>query len=154
MGSHSLLQGIFPTQGLSPGLPHCRRILLPSEPPGKPKNTGVGSPSLLQGIFPTQESNQGLLHSLPAELPGKPNMDFTRLKSRCRQGCCFWGFQKRLSFFAFSTFYRLPAFLGLWLLPPSAKPAASTISLSLTLTFLPPFVICKLHSLLFNLSLV
>ena len=34
---------------------------LPSEPPGKPKNTGVGSLSLLQGIFPTQESNQGLL---------------------------------------------------------------------------------------------
>ena len=28
-----------------------------SEPPGKPKNTGVGSLSLLQGIFPTQESN-------------------------------------------------------------------------------------------------
>ena len=27
---------------------------LPSEPPGKPKNTGVGSLSLLQWIFPTQ----------------------------------------------------------------------------------------------------
>ena len=25
--SCSLLQGIFPTQGLNPGLPHCRRIL-------------------------------------------------------------------------------------------------------------------------------
>ena len=36
---------------------------LPSEPPGKPKNTGVGSLSLLQGIFPTQESNRTLLHS-------------------------------------------------------------------------------------------
>ena len=24
---HALLQGIFPTQGLNPGLPHCRRIL-------------------------------------------------------------------------------------------------------------------------------
>ena len=33
-----------------------------AEPPGKPKNTGVGSLSLLQGIFPTQESNWGLLH--------------------------------------------------------------------------------------------
>ena len=32
------------------------------QPPGKPKNTGVGSLSLLQGIFPTQGSNQGLLH--------------------------------------------------------------------------------------------
>ena len=30
---------------------------LPAEPPGKPKNTGVGSLSLLQWIFPTQKSN-------------------------------------------------------------------------------------------------
>ena len=35
---------------------------LPAEPPGKPKNTGVGSLSLLQRIFLTQESNWGLLH--------------------------------------------------------------------------------------------
>ena len=27
VGSLSLLQGIFPTQGLNPGLPHCKRIL-------------------------------------------------------------------------------------------------------------------------------
>ena len=27
MGSHSLFQGIFPTQGLNPGLLHCRWIL-------------------------------------------------------------------------------------------------------------------------------
>ena len=62
VGSLSLLQGIFPTQGLNPGLPHCRRIFLPAEPQGKSKNTGVGSLSLLQQIFPTQESNWGLLH--------------------------------------------------------------------------------------------
>ena len=28
-------RGIFPTQGSNPGLPHCRQMLLPSEPPGK-----------------------------------------------------------------------------------------------------------------------
>ena len=27
MGSHSFLQGTFQTQGLHPGLPHCRWIL-------------------------------------------------------------------------------------------------------------------------------
>ena len=27
VGSHALFQGTFPTQGLNPGLPHCRRIL-------------------------------------------------------------------------------------------------------------------------------
>ena len=26
-GCHALLQGIFPTQGSNPGLPHCRQIL-------------------------------------------------------------------------------------------------------------------------------
>ena len=33
-----------------------------SQPPGKPKNTGVGRLYPLQGIFSTQESNWGLLH--------------------------------------------------------------------------------------------
>ena len=36
-GCHFLLQGIFPNQGLNPGLSHCRQKLLPSEPPGKSK---------------------------------------------------------------------------------------------------------------------
>ena len=35
MGCYFLLQEIFPTQGLNPGLLHCRQMLLPSEPPGK-----------------------------------------------------------------------------------------------------------------------
>ena len=61
VSSLSLLQGIFPTQGLNPGLPH-QVDSLPAESQGKPKNTGVGSLSLLQQIFLTQESNQGLLH--------------------------------------------------------------------------------------------
>ena len=55
--------GIVPTEELNSGLPHHRQTdSLPAEPPGKPKNTGVGSLSLLQGIFLTQESNWGLLH--------------------------------------------------------------------------------------------
>ena len=60
VGSLSLLQGIFPTQGSNPGLPHCRWILYLLSHKGS-KNTGVGSLSLFQWIFPTQESNQGLL---------------------------------------------------------------------------------------------
>ena len=34
--SHSLLQGMLTTQGSNLGPLHCRQILLPSEPPGKP----------------------------------------------------------------------------------------------------------------------
>ena len=48
--------------GIELGSPELQVDSSPAEPPGKPKNTGVGSLSLLQGIFPTQESNQGLLH--------------------------------------------------------------------------------------------
>ena len=48
--------------GIKPRSPALQADFLPSEPPGKPKNTEVGSLSLLQGIFPTQESNWGLLH--------------------------------------------------------------------------------------------
>ena len=36
VGSLSLLQGIFPTQGLNPGLPHCRRILYQLSHKGSP----------------------------------------------------------------------------------------------------------------------
>ena len=35
MGCHAAIQGIFPTQGSNPGLPHCRRTV-PSKPPGNP----------------------------------------------------------------------------------------------------------------------
>ena len=59
--SLSLLQGIFPTQVLNPGLLHCRWILYKLSHKGKPSNSGMGRLSLLQWVLPTQESNQGLL---------------------------------------------------------------------------------------------
>ena len=37
VGSLSLLQGIFPTQGSNPGLLHCRQILYQLSQTGKPK---------------------------------------------------------------------------------------------------------------------
>ena len=37
MGSLSLLQGIFPTQGWKPGLPHCRRVLYQLSHNGSPR---------------------------------------------------------------------------------------------------------------------
>ena len=48
--------------GIEPRSPALQADSLPAEPPGKPKNTGVGSLSLLQWVFPTQELNQGVLH--------------------------------------------------------------------------------------------
>ena len=37
VGGHALLQGIFPTQGQNPGLPHCRRILYCLSHQGSPR---------------------------------------------------------------------------------------------------------------------
>ena len=41
LGSLSLLQGIFPTQGSKPGLPHCRQILYQLSRKGCPVSKGV-----------------------------------------------------------------------------------------------------------------
>ena len=74
VGSCSLLQGIFPTQGSNPGLPHCRRILY--------QLSLQSSPRILEWVaysFSSRSSrprNQTrvscIADSLPAELPGKP----------------------------------------------------------------------------------
>ena len=44
VGSHALLQGIFPTQGSNPGLPHCRRILYRLSHQGSPVSYRIQSP--------------------------------------------------------------------------------------------------------------
>ena len=41
MGCHALLQGIFPTHGSNPGLPHCRRILYQLSHKGSPASPWV-----------------------------------------------------------------------------------------------------------------
>ena len=64
VGSLSLLQGISPTQGSNPGLPHYRRILYQLSHKGSPRILEwIAYPfSLLQGIFLIQELNQAFLH--------------------------------------------------------------------------------------------
>ena len=67
----------LPNPGTEPRSPTLQAYSLPAEPPGKPKNTGVGSLSILQWIFlPGIKSGSPALQadSLPAELPGKPDI--------------------------------------------------------------------------------
>ena len=54
--------GDLPNPGIEPRSPTLQADSLSVEPPGKPKNTGVGSLSLLQWIFSTQELTRGLLY--------------------------------------------------------------------------------------------
>ena len=64
VGCHAppLPPGDLSNPGIKLSSPTFQVDSLPSEPPGKPRNTGVGSLSILQGIFPSQESYWGLLH--------------------------------------------------------------------------------------------
>ena len=57
---HALLQGIFPTQRLNPGLPHCRQILYPLSQQGSPRilewgaypfSRGSSQPRYWTGVF-------------------------------------------------------------------------------------------------------
>ena len=62
VGTLSLLQGIFPTQGLNPGLPHCRWILYQLSHQGSPRILEWVAYRFSRGSSRPQESNRGLLH--------------------------------------------------------------------------------------------
>ena len=59
VGRHSLLQGIFPTQGLNPGLLHCRQILHRLNHQGSPFS--YGSPSKLASSPPSILGSQATI---------------------------------------------------------------------------------------------
>ena len=62
VGSQFSSPGDLPNPGFKHRSPALQADSSSSEPPGKPRNVGVGCLSLLQGIFLTQESSRGLLH--------------------------------------------------------------------------------------------
>ena len=80
VGSLSLLQGIFPIQGLNPGPPALQVDSLPPESQGKPQNTGVGNLSssrprnrtrvscVAGGFFTHQAIREALLAGAPVHL--------------------------------------------------------------------------------------
>ena len=96
--------GDLPNPGIKPRSASLQADSLPSEPPGKHKNTGVGSLSLLQGIFPTQHllhcrqilyqlSHQGSTRILewvayPFSRGTSQTRDQTRGLLHCRQILC------------------------------------------------------------------
>ena len=62
----------LPNPGIEPRSPALQVDSLLTEPPGKPKTTGVGRLSLLQGIFLTQKSNWHLLILYHLNYQGSP----------------------------------------------------------------------------------
>ena len=61
VGCHFLLQGIFPTQGSNPGLPHCRQILY---------HLWIKSPCDLKGRKWIAQACQTLCNPMDCSLPG------------------------------------------------------------------------------------
>ena len=75
VGSHSLLQGTFPTQGLNPGLPKCRQILYQLSHQGSPRiMERVVYPFSSRSSWPRNQTRVSALQadSLLSELPRKP----------------------------------------------------------------------------------
>ena len=63
-GFHALLQGILPTQGSIPGLPHCRWILYQLSPQGSPRILAAAAKSL--------QSCPTLCNPIDGSPPGSP----------------------------------------------------------------------------------
>ena len=75
MGSLSLFQGIFPTQGSNPGLPHCRHILYQLSHQGSPRILEwVAYPFSSRSSWPRNWTWSPALQvdSLPTEIAEKP----------------------------------------------------------------------------------
>ena len=79
VGCHSLLQGIFVTQGLNSGLLYCRQTLalqvdsLPAEPPGKPQVSHASAIHMHRSPF---------LHLRPIQVTTEHSAQFPVLDSR------------------------------------------------------------------------
>ena len=93
VGSLSLLQGIFPTQGSKPGLPHCRKILY--------QLSHKGSPRILEWVaYPfSSGSSSGVELGFPAFISwsireAPPSDILTQLVQRGSRQPCFVNFPR------------------------------------------------------------
>ena len=77
VGSLSLLQEIFPTQGSNPGLPHCKQILYQLSHKGSPRILEwVANPFSRGSSQPRNQTRISCIAGrfLPTELSGKPKI--------------------------------------------------------------------------------
>ena len=78
VGCHALLQGIFPTKGSNPGLPHCRWSLYRLSHQGSPRILDwVAMPSFGESSRPRDQPRSLTLQedSVLTEPPGKPGCE-------------------------------------------------------------------------------
>ena len=102
VGSLSLLQRIFPTQGLNPGLPHCRRILYQLRHKVSPRILEwVVYPFSSRSSWPRNRTGSPALQaaSLPTELSGNISTCIQRKVKLCLLDLCqiYWVFPHPLA---------------------------------------------------------
>ena len=94
MGSLSLLQGIFPTQGWNPGLPHCRQILNQLSHKGSPRilewvahpfSSGSSDPGIKLGVYYT--AGRFFTNWVIREANGGNSLDSEILQAKSLQSC-------------------------------------------------------------------
>ena len=96
VGSLFLLQGIFPTQGLNPGLPHCRRILYQLSHQGSPGIVEWVAYPFASGSSWPRNWTALQADSLPTEIAGKPDkLDYTKLKNFHKE-TTDWNYKRKI----------------------------------------------------------
>ena len=89
-GSHSLLRGIFPTQGSNRGIPHWELILYCLNHQGSPRILErVAYPFSSRSSWPRNQTGSPALQddSLPTELSGKPQ---TIMENNMKNNIYIW----------------------------------------------------------------
>ena len=98
VGSLSLLQGIFPTQGSNPGLPHCRWILYQLSHKGSPRTLEwLSYPFSSRSSPPRSQARVSCIAGgfFTKWALARQNKIIEKLKKKSDNGICFWSKKKK-----------------------------------------------------------
>ena len=117
VGYHPLLQGIFPTQGSSPGLLHCRQILYHLSHQGSPCRWDQSSKEMHSKSFSIHTSNSSAVYQL-SEWSETLSIFLSPRSKLLRMICFLWCL---LQFLSGLDCPGLPASYLLWIIVNSHK---------------------------------
>ena len=93
VGYHVLLQGVFPTRGSNPGLPHCRQILYHLT---QVRRSGKASPRKWQLHWSVNDEEELKLHSMQRAYDGQRPCGSSGPGNHGGMEVDWWGLQREL----------------------------------------------------------